>query len=53
MATGSTWTCVVHYRFVTNDADSEIIYVDEPAATLVTNGGDVTLPQFLVTLEQP
>lgn len=49
---GETWTCVVHYKQNASDAAAEIIYVDEPASPLVTNGGDVTLPQFDITISQ-
>lgn len=49
---GETWTCVVHYKQNASDAAAEIIYIDEPASTQVTNGGDITLPQFSVTIAQ-
>jgi len=52
VAAGETLTHVVWYKFNASDAAAEIIGVDEPAATLVTNGGNVTLPAFSVDISQ-
>lgn len=49
---GETWSCVAHYVHNASDAAAVLIAVDEPASTLATNGGDVTLPQFSVTIAQ-
>ena len=48
---GETWTCVVWYKENTGDT-GELIAVDEPTTPLVTNGGNVTLPAFVVDTVQ-
>lgn len=52
VAAGETWLYVVWYKFNASDAAADIICVDEPAATLVTNGGNVTLPNLDLTVAQ-
>lgn len=52
VAAGETWAYVVWYKFNASDAAAEIICVDEPAATLITNGGNVTLPDLDLTWAQ-
>jgi len=48
---GETWTHVVWYKEGASDAAREVIAVDEPASTLVTNGGNVTLPAFSIDVD--
>lgn len=53
VAAGETWTHVVWYfEGGGTDGTREVIAVDEPASTLVTNGGNVTLPAFVVNVQQ-
>jgi len=51
VAAGETWTCVAWYKENAGDT-GDLIAIDEPAATLVTNGGNVTLPAFSIDLVQ-
>lgn len=53
VAAGETWTHVVWYiESGGTDATREVIGVDEPTQTLVTNGDDVTLPIFSADVQQ-
>lgn len=47
---GETWAAVFYYIEGASDAARELIAVDEPASTLATNGGTVTLPSFVASL---
>lgn len=50
---GETWTCVANYRWVdSTNANDEVISLDTPASPVVTNGGNITLPQFAVDIVQ-
>lgn len=51
VAAGETWTCVAWYKENTGDT-GDLIAIDEPAATLITNGGNVTLPAFDFTINR-
>lgn len=44
VAVGETWTHVAYYIEGASDAARVLISVDDPAADLVTNGGNVTGP---------
>lgn len=52
VAAGETFTCVGFYIEGASDAARDLLLIDEPAATLVTNGGNVTYPQLNVTINQ-
>jgi len=49
---GETWTCVAWYKFNASDSAADLIAIDEPASPLVTNGGNVTLPAFVIDVQQ-
>jgi hypothetical protein len=54
VAVGETWRMVLYYlEGGGTDATRDLIAYDEPAATLVTNGGNVTLPQFVAAVTSP
>lgn len=50
VAVGETWRMIAYYIEGANDAARTLVGYDEPAATLVTNGGNVTLPAFTATV---
>lgn len=50
VAVGETWTAIGYYIEGASDAARTLVSVDVPAASLVTNGGNVTLPAFTLTL---
>lgn len=50
VAVGETWTALAYYIEGASDAARTLIGVDVPAATLVTNGGNVTGPALSITL---
>lgn len=52
VAAGETFTCVGFYIEAASDATRELIMIDEPAAPLITNGGNVTYPQLSVNINQ-
>lgn len=52
VAAGETWTCVAWYKFNASDAAADLIAVDEPASPQVTNGGNITLPAFVIDVQQ-
>ncbi len=52
VAAGETWIAIAYYIFNASDAAAPLICVDEPAATLVTNGGNVTVPGLDLTVAQ-
>lgn len=47
---GETWTFVAYYIEDASDAARTLIGVDQPASTLITNGGAVTGPALSVTV---
>lgn len=47
---GETWTFVAYYIEGASDAARTLIGVDQPASTLITNGGAVTGPALSVTV---
>lgn len=49
---GETWTTVAYYIFNASDAAAELISVDTPAASIATNGGNITLPALSLTVAQ-
>jgi len=53
VAVGETWRMVVYYIEGASDAARDLVAYDEPAATLVTNGGNITLPQFVAAVTSP
>lgn len=44
VAVGETWTHVAYYIEGASDAERVLVAIDDPAADLVTNGGNVTGP---------
>lgn len=52
VAAGETWEAVAYYVEGASDAARVLIGVDTPAATVVTNGGDITGPALSVTVAQ-
>lgn len=50
VAAGETWTHVAYYVFNAADGAAALIGVDEPAAPVVTNGGDITGPALSVVI---
>lgn len=50
VAAGETWTAIGYYIEGASDAARVLISVDIPAATLVTNGGNVTGPTPTYTI---
>lgn len=50
VAVGETWSALAYYIEGASDAARTLIGVDVPAATLVTNGGNVTGPALSITL---
>ena len=52
VAAGETWLAVAYYVEGASDAARLLIGVDEPAASLPTNGSDVTLPALSITVAQ-
>lgn len=53
VAVGETWVAIGYYIEAGTDATRLLVSVDIPASTLVTNGGNVTLPAFSLTVAQP
>lgn len=53
VAVGETWRMVVYYIEGASDAARSLISYDEPSSTLVTNGGNVTLPALLIRATSP
>lgn len=53
VAVGETWVAIAYYIENASDATRALISVDVPSSTLVTNGGNVTLPAFSLTVSQP
>jgi hypothetical protein len=49
---GETFTCVAFYKFNASDAAAEVLSVDEPAAPIITNGGNITFPALSLTVVQ-
>jgi hypothetical protein len=47
---GETWRNTFFYVEGASDAARVMVGVDTPSSTLVTNGGNVTLPQLSVTV---
>lgn len=52
VAAGETWEAVAFYIEGASDAARVLIGVDTPAATQVTNGGNITGPALSVTVAQ-
>ena len=53
VGSGETWASVVYYLYVDGTAGNDIVLsVDEPAATIATNGGNITLPALSLTIAQ-
>ena len=52
VAAGETWIAIAYYKYNASDAAADLISVDEPAATLITNGGNVTVPGIDLSLAQ-
>lgn len=50
VAAGETWVFVAFYVEAGSDAARTLIGVDTPAATQVTNGGNITGPALAVTV---
>ena len=50
VATGETWTFVAYYIEAASDATRELIGLDQPASSVVTNGGNITGPALSVTV---
>lgn len=48
VASGETWQFIVYYLYNASDAAAEVICMDDPAADLITNGGNVTLPALSI-----
>jgi acetyl-CoA acetyltransferase len=52
VAAGETWVFVAYYIEGASDAARTLVALDEPAATQVTNGSDITGPAFSLTVAQ-
>lgn len=52
VGSGETWTHVAWYKFNAVDTAADLIAIDEPASPVVTNGGNITLPAFVVDVQQ-
>ena len=52
VASGETWTHVAWYKYNAADTAADLIAIDEPTSSQVTNGGDITLPAFSIDLVQ-
>lgn len=50
VATGETWTFVAFYIFNASDSAAELIGIDAPASSVVTNGGNITGPALAITV---
>jgi len=50
VAAGETWTAIAYYVEGASDAARVLLAVDDPAADLITNGGDVTGPALSITI---
>lgn len=50
VAVGETWLGVAYYIEAATDALRQLIAVDVPAASVVTNGGNITGPTLLITI---
>jgi len=49
---GETWTTVAYYIYNAADGAAALISVDEVAAAIATNGGNITLPALSLTIAQ-
>ena len=52
VAAGETWLAIAYYVEGASDAARLLISVDEPSSSIPTNGSDITLPAFSLTLAQ-
>lgn len=52
VGTGETWTTVAYYVYNASDGAAVLLSVDTPASTIVTNGGNITLPTFSLPVAQ-
>lgn len=50
---GETWVAICYYIEGASDAARPLISVDVPASSIATNGGNITLPAFSLTITNP
>lgn len=54
VAAGETWRMVAYYlEGGGTDATRQLVAYDEPSSTQLTNGGNITLPQFVARVTSP
>lgn len=49
VGSGETWAAIGYYIEGASDAARELLSVEEPASTIPTNGGNITLPALSLT----